>query len=47
VAEQIIEQCRATGAGHILGILGRGADAGRGDVIALFGENVVPILQRA
>jgi alkanesulfonate monooxygenase SsuD/methylene tetrahydromethanopterin reductase-like flavin-dependent oxidoreductase (luciferase family) len=47
VAEQIIEQCRTCGAGHILGILGRGADAGREEMVTLFGDKVVPIIRRA
>jgi alkanesulfonate monooxygenase SsuD/methylene tetrahydromethanopterin reductase-like flavin-dependent oxidoreductase (luciferase family) len=47
VAEQIIEQCRATGAGHFLAMLGRGAGSRRAELITLFGEEVVPELRRA
>ena len=47
VAEQIIEQCRACGAGHILAILGRAVDQRRAEAVKLFGENVIPILRRA
>ena len=47
VAEQIIEQCRACGAGHILAILGRAVDQRRAEAVNLFGENVIPILRRA
>jgi alkanesulfonate monooxygenase SsuD/methylene tetrahydromethanopterin reductase-like flavin-dependent oxidoreductase (luciferase family) len=47
VAEQIIEQCRATGAGHILAILGRAVDERRARAVASFGEQVIPILRRA
>jgi alkanesulfonate monooxygenase SsuD/methylene tetrahydromethanopterin reductase-like flavin-dependent oxidoreductase (luciferase family) len=47
VAEQIIEQCRATGAGHILAILGRSVDEQRIKAVELFGERVIPILRRA
>ena len=38
VAEQIIEQCRACGAGHILAILGRAVDERRAEAVKLFGE---------
>jgi alkanesulfonate monooxygenase SsuD/methylene tetrahydromethanopterin reductase-like flavin-dependent oxidoreductase (luciferase family) len=47
VAEQIIEQCRACGAGHILTILGRAIDERRVKAVDLFGERVIPILRRA
>jgi alkanesulfonate monooxygenase SsuD/methylene tetrahydromethanopterin reductase-like flavin-dependent oxidoreductase (luciferase family) len=47
VAEQIIEQCRACGAGHILAILGRAVDERRIRAVELFGEQVIPILRRA
>jgi alkanesulfonate monooxygenase SsuD/methylene tetrahydromethanopterin reductase-like flavin-dependent oxidoreductase (luciferase family) len=47
VAEQIIAQCRACGAGHILAILGRAVDAQRIRAVELFGEQVIPILRRA
>jgi alkanesulfonate monooxygenase SsuD/methylene tetrahydromethanopterin reductase-like flavin-dependent oxidoreductase (luciferase family) len=47
VAEQIIEQCRACGAGHILAILGRAVDQRRAEAAKLFGEQVIPILRRA
>jgi alkanesulfonate monooxygenase SsuD/methylene tetrahydromethanopterin reductase-like flavin-dependent oxidoreductase (luciferase family) len=47
VAEQVITQCRATGAGHIVAILGRALDAQRIRAVELFGEQVIPILRRA
>jgi alkanesulfonate monooxygenase SsuD/methylene tetrahydromethanopterin reductase-like flavin-dependent oxidoreductase (luciferase family) len=47
VAEQIIEQCRACGAGHILAILGRAVDEHRIRAVDLFGAQVIPILRRA
>jgi alkanesulfonate monooxygenase SsuD/methylene tetrahydromethanopterin reductase-like flavin-dependent oxidoreductase (luciferase family) len=47
VAEQIIAQCRACGAGHILAILGRAVDERRIRAVELFGEQVIPILRRA
>ncbi len=47
VAEQIITQCRATGAGHILAILGRAVDERRIQAVELFGEQVIPVLRRA
>lgn len=47
VAEQIIEQCRACGAGHIVAILGRAVDARRAEAEKLFGEEVIPVLRRA
>jgi alkanesulfonate monooxygenase SsuD/methylene tetrahydromethanopterin reductase-like flavin-dependent oxidoreductase (luciferase family) len=46
-AEQIIEQCRACGAGPILAILGRAVDERRAEAVRLFGEEVIPILRRA
>ena len=47
VAEQIIEQCRACGAGHVLAILGRSIDQRRVEAVTLFGEEVIPMLRRA
>jgi alkanesulfonate monooxygenase SsuD/methylene tetrahydromethanopterin reductase-like flavin-dependent oxidoreductase (luciferase family) len=47
VAEQIIEQCRACGAGHILSILGRAVDEARVRAVELFGEQVIPVLRKA
>jgi alkanesulfonate monooxygenase SsuD/methylene tetrahydromethanopterin reductase-like flavin-dependent oxidoreductase (luciferase family) len=47
VAEQIVEQCRACGAGHILAILGRAVDERRAKAVELFGAGVIPILRRA
>ena len=47
VAEQIIAQCRACGAGHILAILGRSVDEHRIRAVDLFGEQVIPILRKA
>jgi len=47
VAEQIIAQCRACGAGHILAILGRAVDEHRFTAVELFGEQVIPILRKA
>ena len=47
VAEQIIEQCRSCGAGHVLAMLGRGVPAHRRESFALFGEQVIPQLRRA
>lgn len=46
VAEQIIEQCRAVGAGHFLAILGRGVENDRGETQQMFGETVIPLLRR-
>lgn len=46
VAEQIIEQCRACGAGHVLAILGRAIDQRRVEAVTLFGEEVIPVLRR-
>jgi alkanesulfonate monooxygenase SsuD/methylene tetrahydromethanopterin reductase-like flavin-dependent oxidoreductase (luciferase family) len=48
VAEQIIEQCRATGAGHFLTVLHWGGPIA--EVAAaheLFGRNAIPLLRRA
>ncbi len=47
VAEQIVEQCRASGAGHMLAILGRAVDERRTEAVELFGEQVIPVLRRA
>jgi alkanesulfonate monooxygenase SsuD/methylene tetrahydromethanopterin reductase-like flavin-dependent oxidoreductase (luciferase family) len=47
VAEQIIAQCRGTGAGHILAILGRAVDEQRIQSVELFAEQVIPVLRRA
>jgi alkanesulfonate monooxygenase SsuD/methylene tetrahydromethanopterin reductase-like flavin-dependent oxidoreductase (luciferase family) len=47
VAEQIIAQCRACGAGHIVAILGRAVDEHRIQAVELFAEQVIPILRRA
>jgi alkanesulfonate monooxygenase SsuD/methylene tetrahydromethanopterin reductase-like flavin-dependent oxidoreductase (luciferase family) len=47
VADAIIEQCRAAGAGHILAILGRAVDERRATAVTLFGEQVIPILRSA
>jgi alkanesulfonate monooxygenase SsuD/methylene tetrahydromethanopterin reductase-like flavin-dependent oxidoreductase (luciferase family) len=47
VADQIIAQCRASGAGHIVAILGRAVDEHRRRAVDLFGEQVIPILRRA
>jgi alkanesulfonate monooxygenase SsuD/methylene tetrahydromethanopterin reductase-like flavin-dependent oxidoreductase (luciferase family) len=47
VADQIIAQCRAVGAGHVLAILGRAVDERRAAAVTLFGEQVIPILRRA
>jgi alkanesulfonate monooxygenase SsuD/methylene tetrahydromethanopterin reductase-like flavin-dependent oxidoreductase (luciferase family) len=47
VAEQIIAQCRAAGAGHILAILGRAVDEQRLKAVDLFGKHVIPILRKA
>ena len=40
-------KCRACGAGHIVAILGRAVDEHRIQAVALFGEQVIPILRRA
>jgi alkanesulfonate monooxygenase SsuD/methylene tetrahydromethanopterin reductase-like flavin-dependent oxidoreductase (luciferase family) len=47
VAEQIIAQCRASGAGHFLAILGRAVDEHRIRAVELFAAQVIPILRRA
>lgn len=47
VGEQIIDQCRRSGAGHVLAMLGRSESSLRQDAIALFGEEVIPQLRRA
>ena len=47
VAEQIIEQSRSFGAGHFLGTIGRGLEEKRGDMIEMYGTDVIPILKRA
>jgi alkanesulfonate monooxygenase SsuD/methylene tetrahydromethanopterin reductase-like flavin-dependent oxidoreductase (luciferase family) len=47
VAEQIIAQCRAAGAGHVLAILGRAVDERRVKAVELFGKHVIPVLRRA
>lgn len=47
VAEQVIDQCRKCGAGHLLAILGRAASVRRRELMALFGEEVIPQLRRA
>jgi alkanesulfonate monooxygenase SsuD/methylene tetrahydromethanopterin reductase-like flavin-dependent oxidoreductase (luciferase family) len=47
VAEEIIAQCRACGAGHMLAILGRAVDQHRIKAVKLFSEQVIPILRRA
>ena len=47
VADEIVAQCRAVGAGHILAILGRAVDERRATAVTLFGEQVIPILRRA
>lgn len=47
VAEQIIDQCRKSGAGHFLAMLGRSLANGREENVVLFGEEVIPRLRRA
>jgi alkanesulfonate monooxygenase SsuD/methylene tetrahydromethanopterin reductase-like flavin-dependent oxidoreductase (luciferase family) len=47
VAEQVIDQCRKCGAGHLLAILGRAASVRRRESMALFGEEVIPQMRRA
>lgn len=48
VAEQIVEQCRATGAGHFLAILdGHGGTQENRCAFNLFGREVIPHLRRA
>jgi len=47
VAEQVIDQCRRCGAGHLLAILGRAASPRRRESMTLFGEEVIPQMRRA
>ena len=47
VADEIIEQCRKCGAGHLLAILGRAASLRRREAMTLFGEEVIPQIRRA
>jgi alkanesulfonate monooxygenase SsuD/methylene tetrahydromethanopterin reductase-like flavin-dependent oxidoreductase (luciferase family) len=48
VAEQIIEQCRATGAGHFLAMLDcHGGERENQGAFDLFGREVLPLLHRA
>lgn len=47
VAEQVIEQCRKTGSGNFLAMLGRGSATRRSESLALFGEEVIPQMRRA
>ena len=48
VAEQIIAQCRAVGAGHFLANFGRGkSPEAMQRNYALFGERVIPLLRAA
>jgi hypothetical protein len=47
VTEQLIDQCRRCGAGHVLAMLGRSPSAKRLDALTLFGEEVVPALRHA
>lgn len=47
VAEQIIAQCRACGAGHFVAILGRAVDRQRIRAVELFADEVIPILRQA
>ncbi|MBR1175281.1 LLM class flavin-dependent oxidoreductase [Bradyrhizobium sp. KB893862 SZCCT0404] len=47
VAEQIIEQCRQSGAGHFVSLLGRSLAPRYSENFALFGEEVLPQLRRA
>lgn len=47
VAEQVVAQCRACGAGHFLTTLARGSEARRASAIRLFGEKVIPVLRSA
>jgi alkanesulfonate monooxygenase SsuD/methylene tetrahydromethanopterin reductase-like flavin-dependent oxidoreductase (luciferase family) len=47
VAEQIIAQCRAVGAGHFLAILGRAVDELRIQSVELFAAEVIPLLRKA
>jgi hypothetical protein len=47
VAEQVIDQCRKCGAGHLLAILGRAASPRRRESMALFSDEVIPQMRRA
>lgn len=47
VAEQIIGQCRTTGAGHFFITIGRGLGERRKQAVKLFGEKVLPALAKA
>lgn len=47
VAEQIIAQCRACNAGHVLAILGRTVGEHRIREVEFFGGEVIPILRQA
>lgn len=47
VAEQVIDQCRGCGAGHLLAMLGRSMSPRRRESLALFGEEVIPHMRRA
>jgi alkanesulfonate monooxygenase SsuD/methylene tetrahydromethanopterin reductase-like flavin-dependent oxidoreductase (luciferase family) len=47
VAEQIILQCRACGAGHFLATIGRASRLRRAKLISMFGKEVVPKLRQA
>lgn len=47
VTEQVIEQCRKCGAGHILAMLGRSFAGRRPEMLQLFGQEVIPQLRRA
>lgn len=47
VTEQVIEQCRQCGAGHLLAMLGRSMSPRRRESLALFGEEVIPHMRRA
>jgi alkanesulfonate monooxygenase SsuD/methylene tetrahydromethanopterin reductase-like flavin-dependent oxidoreductase (luciferase family) len=47
VAEQVIDQCRKCGAGHLLAMLGRSISPRRRESLALFGEEVIPLMRRA
>lgn len=47
VAEQIVEQCRATGCGQFLMTIGRGLGDKRKNAVELFGLEVLPVLQKA
>tara|TARA_R110002126_G_scaffold47512_36_gene133203 strand:- start:774 stop:1814 length:1041 start_codon:yes stop_codon:yes gene_type:complete len=47
VAEQIVEQMRIAGAGHFVGMLGRGLGRKRADQFEMFGRDVIPVLKSA